>query len=210
MYRSQQERGEYYFIEYSSCRFRTTRAFPGRTGGVSLEESEEEEEEGGERDCRGQTLPGCSRVAASHQEPSILCGGHHRGPRRSGLFGDTERGHLWDVAWLGQAQLRGTSLASPPQPLPCQLIQGGRRWDTPRGGHKDICHSWVPRHDLALAHGHGGWGFLLSSLPGGGKDQLQISRSPNLQILLAPSPGRGWKVVDNKTNKKNVGHVIDC
>lgn len=34
--------------------------------------------------------------------------------------------------------------------------------------------------------------------------------APNLQTLLAPSPGRGWKVVDNETNERNVGHVIDC
>ena len=39
--------GEYYFIEYSSCRFRTTQAFPGRTGeDVNLEEREEEAEVG--------------------------------------------------------------------------------------------------------------------------------------------------------------------
>lgn len=162
------------------------------------------------RGCRGQALPRCSRVAAAHQEPSCSATGrcgrmpssHHRGPRRSG---DIKRGHLqeprWDVAWLGQTQPGGTFLALPP--LPHQLIQEGRRWDRPRSGHKDIatagCHATAWHWRTVTAGPRGGgrggvthgwkagererWGFLLSSLPRGGKDQLQISKScsPHLQ-----------------------------
>lgn len=32
----------------------------------------------------------------------------------------------------------------------------------------------------------------------------------HLQNLLAPSPGKGLKVLEKQTNKKNVGHFIDC
>lgn len=167
--------GEYYFIEYSSCRFRTTRAFPGRTGGVSLEESEEEE--GGEG-LKGTSpakmlLGRCLTPLWKDGCPAATT----EGPEARGLFGDTERGHLQEPGW-GRPSLKGHPWLPPP--LPRQLIQGGRRWDTPRGGHKDIatpgCRATTTWHWLTVT---AGWGFLLSSLPGGGKDHLQISRSPN-------------------------------
>lgn len=174
--------GEYYFIEYSSCRFRTTQAFPGRTGGVSLEESEEEE--GGEG-LKGTSpakmlLGRCLTPLWKDGCPAATT----EGPEARGLFGDTERGHLQEPGW-GRPSLKGHPWLPPP--LPRQLIQGGRRWDTPRGGHKGHCHSWVLRHhDLALAHGHSRVGLPPLIPPRrrkGPAPDLQISKScsPHLQ-----------------------------
>lgn len=181
------------------------------------------------RGCRGQALPRWSRVAAAHQDPPCSATGrcgrmpssHHR---RSG---DIKRGHLqeprWDVAWLGQTQPGGTFLALPSSPSPAyprrKEMGQAKKWPQ---GH---CHCWVPRHGLALAHGHSGsprrgtwwrhpqlesWRKGEVGFPPLIPPRWRKGPAPNLQILLAPSPGRGWKVVDNKTNKKNVGHVIDC
>lgn len=158
------------------------------------------------RGCRGRALPRCSRVAAAHQEPSCSATGrcgrmpssHHRGPRRSG---DIKRGHLqeprWDVAWLGQTQPGGTFLALPP--LPRQLIQEGRRWDTPRSGHKDIatagCHAttWHWRRVTAGPRG-GGRGGVTHGWKGGKRRGGDSSSHPSLAeertSSKSPNPAR--------------------
>lgn len=120
--------------------------------------------------------------------------------------------------------LAGADPRSPTSPSPAhprrRQMGHAKKWPQ---GH---CHPWVPRHDLALAHGHSGspWRGRAGVTHGsGGEDrrgkvglpplippQQRKGPAPNLQAPLTPSPGRGWKVVDNKTNKKNVGHVIDC
>lgn len=186
---------------------------------MSLEESKEEEEEGGEG-LQGTSpakmlsghchTPGAGEVWKDTQQP----------PQKIGVVWGHQKEPLWDVAWLGQTQPRGASLASPP--LPRQLIQEGRRWDMPSGGHEDTATpgrhatTWqrvpsegdVAASPAAWVESRGGASSSHPSpaeLPHGRKGP-----APDLQILLTPSPGRGWKVVDNKTNKENVGRVIDC
>lgn len=192
---------------------------------MSLEESEEEEEEEGGEGLQGtnptKMLSGRCRTPGAF----LLCHGEVRKdtqqpPQQIGVVWGHQKEPLWDVAWLGQTQLRGASL--PPLPLPRQLIQEGRRWDAPSSGHEDIatpgCHAttWqrvasegdVVASPAARVERRGGASSSHPSpaeLPRGRKGP-----APDLRILLTPSPGRGWKMVDNKTNKKNVGRVIDC
>lgn len=142
------------------------------------------------RGCRGQALPRCSQVAASTPLWKDGCpAATTEGPEDEGLFGDIERGHLqepgWDVAWLGQAQPRGASLAPPTSLSPAHPMRKemghAKRWPQ---GH---CHSWAPcHHDLALAHGHSRVGLPPLIPPRrrkGPAPDLQISKScsPHLQ-----------------------------
>lgn len=119
--------GEYYFIDYSSCRFRTTCAFPGRTGEeVNLEESEEEAEggEGLQGTSPTKMLMGCSHTP----EPFLLCHGRygrtsssdHEGPRSRFVCGPqeaTSEGALLGcnlaVDHWGRPNLEG-------RPIPCR------------------------------------------------------------------------------------------
>lgn len=153
--------GKYYFIEYSSCRFRTTQAFPGRTGEeVSLEESEEEAEGGEELlgkspvDAFGPlphagSLPALPPGGAEGQPAATTKGQEDRGCLGSAR-GDASGAVRLEVLEENSA-LRGcgipcqSSLPTSPSPACLRKKEPGcaQRW------LRRCPHFSVPPHDLA-------------------------------------------------------------